>query len=101
MLTSKQRAYLRALANHLPAQYQIGKDGLNDNSIKQMDEYLLAHELLKVNVQNNLDADIKALAMTAAEALHAETVQQVGKRFILYRHSRALAEKGKAIVLPR
>lgn len=101
MLTSKQRAYLRAMANHLPAQYQIGKDGLNDNSLKQMDEYLLAHELLKVNVQNNLDVDVKELAGTAAAVLHAETIQQLGKRFVLYRHSRALVEKGKAIVLPR
>lgn len=101
MLTSKQRAFLRTMANGLEAQYQIGKDGLSDNSVKQMDEYLNVHELLKVNVQNSLDVDIKELAAETAARLHAENVQVVGKRFVLYRHSVQQAQKGRAIVLPK
>ncbi len=98
MLTSKQRAFLRAMANTLETGYQIGKDGISDNSIKQIDEYLEAHELLKVHVQNTLDTDIKQLAAETAQAVRAELVQVVGKRFILYRYSAKRAQKGKAIV---
>lgn len=101
MLTSKQRAFLRTMSNHLEAQYQIGEDGLSENSIKQMDEYLTVHEILKVNVQNNLDVAIKELAAETATRLNAENVQVVGKRFVLYRHSAQQAQKGRAIILPK
>ncbi len=101
MLNSKQRAFLRAKANGLEAQYQIGKAGLCENSLVQMDEYLLAHELLKVNVQNNLDVDIRELAEEVAVALQAQTVQILGKKFVLYRPSPKLRAKGKALVLPK
>ena len=44
MITSKQRAALRALANKVPTILQIGKGGINDNFIKQVDDALLRHE---------------------------------------------------------
>ena len=34
MISSKQRAYLRGLANDLPAIMQIGKGGLSENLLK-------------------------------------------------------------------
>lgn len=53
MLTSKQRSYLRGLANNIPAIFQVGKGGIDDNTIKQFDEALEARELVKASVLKN------------------------------------------------
>ena len=50
MLTSKQRAQLRGMANSMDTILQIGKDGINDNTIKQVDDALSARELIKCRV---------------------------------------------------
>lgn len=50
MITTKQRSYLRSLANKMDAIFQIGKDGLNDNLLKQIDDALEARELIKISV---------------------------------------------------
>lgn len=52
-MTSKERAYLKSLANKVPALYQIGKDGLGENMVKQIDDALTARELIKVHVLEN------------------------------------------------
>ena len=49
MITSKQRSYLRGLGNTLPAIFQLGKEGINENFIKQINEALEARELIKVS----------------------------------------------------
>ena len=49
-MTSKQRAYLRGLANNIDAIFQIGKNGINDNLIKQLNYALEARELIKITV---------------------------------------------------
>ena len=46
-MTSKERAYLKSLANKVPALYQIGKDGLGENMVKQIDDALTAREVGK------------------------------------------------------
>ena len=50
MINSKQRAYLRGLANREPALYQVGKDGINDNMVALILDALEARELIKVHV---------------------------------------------------
>jgi RNA-binding protein len=50
VMTSKERAYLRGLANQVPSLYQVGKDGITQNMIKQIDDALEARELIKGNV---------------------------------------------------
>ena len=49
-MNSKQRAYLRGLANTMPAIFQVGKNGISENFIKQIDDALEARELIKLNV---------------------------------------------------
>lgn len=49
-MTSKQRAYLKSLASNTSAIFQIGKSGISENSIKQIDDALEARELIKITV---------------------------------------------------
>ena len=53
MITTKQRAYLRGLGAKLTPIFQIGKNGIEDNFLKQVDDALEAREILKINVLEN------------------------------------------------
>lgn len=96
MITSKQRAYLRGLANGLPAIMQIGKGGLTDNLLKTLSDALEARELIKLTVLENSGEDPREVLNAIAEALGAEAIAVTGKKIILYRAS----EKKPVIVLP-
>ena len=96
MLTGKQRAYLRGLANQLEASVYIGKNELTEATLAEMNDYLNAHEMVKVKIQDNTELDPKTAANEAAAALGAEYVQAIGRRFVLYRPS-----EDKLIELPR
>lgn len=87
MLTSKQRAYLRGLANDINAIFQIGRDGINDNLIQQISDALEARELVKVRVLKNAPGKGQDLAPTVANLTDAEVVQAIGNIFVLYRRS--------------
>ena len=87
MITTKQRAYLRSLGNALEPVMQIGKDGLNDNSLTSIRQVLQARELAKFKVLNNCDDDPRDLADEIASMVGAEVVQCIGKVFILYKKS--------------
>ena len=84
-LTSKQRAYLKGLANEIDPIYQIGKESLTPTIVKGLDEALKARELIKVSILKNCDGDIKEIARTAAERTRSSLVQVIGRRFILYK----------------
>ena len=87
MITTKQRATLKGLAMKMDPIMQIGKDGLKPESVVQIDEMLLARELVKIRVLKNSDEDIKNLANSVAKKLGAECVQVIGGVFVLYRYS--------------
>lgn len=87
MLTGKQRAKLRKEANGISALYQIGKDGVTENVLKQLDDALEARELIKVHVLDSALLDTRETADGIAEQLKADTVQTIGSRFVLYRRS--------------
>lgn len=95
MLTGKQRAYLKKLAIDLEPSVYIGKNELTDNIIKEMDNYLEAHELVKVKLQENVEMSPKDAANESAQRLGAEYVQAIGRKFVLYRESK----ENKQIVL--
>ena len=80
MITSKQRAYLRGLANGLPAIMQIGKGGLTENLLKTLSDALEARELIKLSVLENSGEDPRDVLNALAEALEAEAVAVTGKK---------------------
>lgn len=97
MITGKQRSYLKGKANKLDPIFQLGKSGLSENFLKQVDEALETRELVKINVLQNCFLDPKETANEIAEALDAEFVQSIGSKFVLYRESK----DNKRINLPR
>ena len=87
-MTSKQRAYLRSLANTMDPIVHVGKDGVNENMVKQVSDALEARELIKGTVQQNCEFSAKEALELLCEKVHAEPVQCIGSRFVLYRRSR-------------
>lgn len=92
MLTSKQRARLRALANPIDALFQIGKGGVSENLLAQLDDLLRVRELIKLRVLETAGAEAKEFAPALADALDAECVQVIGSKIVLYRRNPELKE---------
>lgn len=88
MLTSKQRAKLRSMASTMETILYIGKEGISENTVKEAYDALEARELIKCAVQQNCDLTAKEALNELAEKVHAEPVQSIGRRFVLYRESR-------------
>lgn len=87
-LTSKQRAQLRSLATNLDTIVHVGKDGIGDNLIKQVNDALEARELIKGRVlENNIEYDARLAAQELAAATRSEVVQVIGTKFVLYRET--------------
>lgn len=88
MLTSKQRATLRSMANTLETILYIGKDGITENTVKEAYDALEAREIIKCAVQQNCDLSAREALDELCSRVHAEPVQCIGRRFVLYRESR-------------
>ncbi len=88
MLTGKQKSYLRSLAQTENAIFQIGKDGISDNLIGQVNNALKARELIKISVLKTAPGDMKEIAFDLARLTKSETVQIIGRTIILYRKAR-------------
>ncbi len=88
MLTSKQRATLRAMANPIDTIFQVGKGGVNEQMCKSISDALEARELIKLKVLDNSDYTAKEAANEIAEAVGADVVSVVGKKFVLYKESK-------------
>ena len=97
MLTGKQRSYLKGLAHNLDPLFQLGKSGLTENFIKQVEEALETKELIKIKILQNCDLDPTETANEIVEELNAEFVQSIGSKFVVYKESK----KNKKIELPK
>jgi RNA-binding protein len=97
MLTGKQKRFLRAEAHHLSPIFQVGKGGVNDNMIQQIDDVLEARELIKVSVLQNCEEDRDTVAEKLSKGARAELVQVIGNTIVLYKQSR----ENKKLNLPR
>lgn len=96
-MTSKERATLRGQANTLEAIFQIGKGGINDNLISQLNETFTVRELIKVRVLlETCPQEPRELAHQVALATESEVVQVIGGIFVLYRKLEAQPKKVKA-----
>ncbi len=87
MLTSKQRAALRGCANQIETIMQIGKGGIGDTLIKQVDDALTARELIKLKVLENCEYSAKEVAITLANETASESVQVIGSKIVLFRRN--------------
>ena len=87
MLNSKQRSRLMGLSAKLPTMTHIGKNGVADGVLAQLDELLARHELIKVGVLKNSGVTAKELIDELCGALGAEPVHAIGNKIILYRYS--------------
>ena len=87
MLTSKQRAYLRGLANPLEAIVMVGKFRLGGEVAKQADDALTARELIKGKVLETSPVSAREAADALAGQLNADVVQVIGSKFVLYRQN--------------
>lgn len=85
MLSSKQRAALRAAANPLEPVFQIGKGEIDDTLTAAVADCLAARELIKLKVLENSEYSAKEAANILAEALSADCVQVIGRKFVLFK----------------
>ena len=99
MLNSRQRAQLRGMANDYETILQVGKMGISENTIKQVDDALEARELIKIHILETALLDTKPTCNEVAEALGAEPVQAIGSKFVLYKQAKNI--KNRKIELPK
>ncbi|HIR52646.1 MAG TPA: YhbY family RNA-binding protein [Candidatus Onthovicinus excrementipullorum] len=93
-MTSKERAAFRAQANTLKPLFQAGKGGISDALIRQTDEALTAHELIKIRVLlETTPQPARDIAQQLAAHTGAEVIQVLGGVITLYRYSEELHAK--------
>lgn len=97
MITSKQRAYLKSLANDYTSLFQVGKGGVTDNLIIQVEDALKARELIKINSLENSPLTPKEIANEIAEKANCDVVQVIGRKMIFYKRN----DKEPKIILPK
>lgn len=97
MLTNKQKKFLKKEAHHLKPIFQIGKSGLHDTIIKELNAALDARELIKIQLLQNTGEVAEDAGVRIARDTEAELVQVIGHTLILYKPSK----EHKRIELPK
>ena len=87
-MTGKQRAQLRGIANTIETILYIGKEGIGEITLRECEDALEARELIKGCVQQGCPLDAREALQELCERTHAEPIQHIGRRFVLYRRSR-------------
>lgn len=96
-MTSKQRACLRGLANQLSPIFQIGKSGISQNLIQQLNDALESREIIKITVLETAPASAKDLGNELPKLTNSILVQTIGNKITLFRSRK----KDSKIVLPK
>ncbi|MDE7415224.1 MAG: ribosome assembly RNA-binding protein YhbY [Lachnospiraceae bacterium] len=96
-MTSKQRSYLKGLAMNIEPIFQIGKLSVTPENVEAISEVFNTHELIKIAVLKNCIDNPKEIANIVAERTHAQVVQVIGKKIVLYKPFK----ENPKIVLPK
>ncbi|MET3616652.1 RNA-binding protein [Peptoniphilus olsenii] len=88
MLTGKQRSFLKGLANTRNPLLQVGKEGINDGLLEQLNKLLEDHELVKIKVLQNSPVEVDEIVDKIIESTDSEFVQMIGSKLTIYRESR-------------
>ncbi len=93
-MTSKERAKLRAEANGLDPIFQIGKEGITDAVIAQLEDTFNTRELFKIKVHLETSPESpKELAEKIAEATGCDIIQVIGGTIVVFRINLILRQK--------
>jgi len=95
-LSGKQRRHLRALGHHLQPVVQVGHEGITEALVKETDQQLETHELIKVKIGESAPEDRHGAAEHLAGRTASQVAQVLGRTALLYR---ARKEEPK-IILP-
>lgn len=96
MLSPKNRAYLKGLANHLKPSLNIGKGDIDETLLEVLDKALEAHELVKVRVLETASSTFEEISDSLCKGTGAQFVGKTGHIITVYRESK----KNKTIILP-
>lgn len=88
MLKGKERKYLKAMANSLRPIIQIGKEGVSEQFLAQLDNMFNDHELIKISVLNNNELDTKETANEICDIMKSDFISAIGSKIVVYRESR-------------
>lgn len=99
-LNPRQQRFLRGLAHHLPVKATVGKEGINDQVLKSLNEVIDANELVKIKLQENFPHERKEGGALLATATRAALVQVIGRMVVLYRGNPELPAD-KRVELPQ
>jgi len=95
--TSKQRAYLRSLAQNIDPLFQIGKSAVSPEVTQAVSEAFNNRELIKVTVLKNCPEDVKTAGIMLAERTRSDLVEVIGRKIVLYKKD----YDDPKIILPR
>lgn len=85
MLNGKKRSYLKSIANGTKPTTQIGKEGITEEFLTQLDDQLRVREIVKVTILETAGLETKETANKVCEAIRAEFVQAIGNKFTVYK----------------
>ncbi len=87
MISTKNRAYLRSLANTIEPLYQIGKGGVTDAVVNTLNDGLEARELIKISLLESCPHQPREAMTLLIASLGCEPVQTIGRKLVIYRRS--------------
>lgn len=93
MLSSKERAQLRAQSNTLDTTLIVGKSGVTETVIAEAENQLTARELVKGKVLEGALMNPREVCDALCEATGADGVSVIGTKFVIYRYSEKLQEE--------
>jgi len=87
MIDKKTRIQLRSIASTIKPIVWVGKDGFSEKVLKQIEEELFNHELIKISMQENVTPPTEFELTEMAVKLGAEVITTIGRKIVLYKHS--------------